>query len=255
MQQQELEIESTNAMSMTSDLHSSLHLCFPDDQRFQNLYTSISSSQNSTNPPTSLSLPTPAVLSQSPSSLSDDAFLSQTPSSLSDDAGFGISLSSTDRRLYLTRFMPQYRELVERYDLCFSHLQEAFQEIDALRLEIISLRKVNIDLITLLDYIHSAKSFADPHSFVNDFRDLSVADIDSSSPTSVLRCDQIPPQQQPNRISLPKSISIRSKGYLNTSNISNFISRNHIPSSIDILGTVSLHRIYYSAVYVHFDPH
>lgn len=230
-------------MSMTSDLHSSLHHCFPDDESFQDLYTSISSPlRNSTIPPTATnrSFPTPA-------------FLSQTPSSFSEDDGFKISLSSTDRRLYLTHFKLQYRELEERYDLCLSHLKEALREIDVLHLEIVSLRKANTDLTTYLNSIQSAKSFVDPDSFVNDFRHLSVTDIDSSSPTSVLRCDQISPQQQKNRISLPKSISIRSKVYINASNISNLISHNQVPNSIDILGTVSLQQINYSAVYVHFD--
>ncbi|KAA8532635.1 hypothetical protein F0562_032549 [Nyssa sinensis] len=70
-----------------------------------------------------------------------------------------------------SRINMEHQELIDRHNLCLSHLREAEKEAEALRQENVNLRMANVDLHERL-------------------------------------------QSLVNRVSLPKSISVRSKGYL-----------------------------------------
>ncbi|XP_072994348.1 zinc finger CCCH domain-containing protein 9-like isoform X2 [Typha latifolia] len=162
-------------------------------------YTSIFS--NPEGAPSPLThFPVPSSLSLSPSSASFDG----------DD-----DLAATDNRLYLARLTLQYQEIADRYELCLSHLHEAAEEAEALRHENVKLRIANGELTKRLAFlsvnqnsrIPSSAISAAANSLAEEFRRLGIGEPTAEmSPTSVL--------EEEKRVSLPKSISIRSSGYL-----------------------------------------
>ncbi|KAM0933250.1 putative transcription factor C3H family [Dioscorea sansibarensis] len=131
---------------------------------------------------------------------------SLTPSSISfeDETEDHHDAAITDSQLYLARLTLQYRQLADRYDLCLSHLQDAADELEALRQENAELRISKNDLAKRLSEIRNGRAIVD------EFRRLRLAE-EGTSPTSVLGGSF---SHSEKRVTLPKSISIRSSGFL-----------------------------------------
>lgn len=135
--------------------------------------------------------------------------------------------TATENRLYLARLALQYQEMTENYDLCLSHLRDAAEEVESLRRENASLRAANVELTRRLGLLagkHGGRvTTSAAAALADEFRGLSVAEPPPAeeSPTSVLAfqesvsgCQFTRTPVVEKRVSLPKSISIRSNGYL-----------------------------------------
>ncbi|XP_021896285.1 zinc finger CCCH domain-containing protein 15 [Carica papaya] len=129
--------------------------------------------------------------------------------------------------------MQQHQDMVNRHALSLSRLSEAEKEAESLRLENARLRSVNRELNKQLSilirasvqnhFISSSDFESTPFDVLNGFRSLSICggddqehaasweDVCDESPTSVIE------RVDGERTSLPKSISIRSNGYLKMS--------------------------------------
>ncbi|XP_057961325.1 zinc finger CCCH domain-containing protein 15 [Malania oleifera] len=130
-----------------------------------------------------------------------------------------------------SRLILEHQDLVDRHNLCLAHLHETAKEAEALRRENTNLRLANRDLnkrLSLLIQTSLQKRFVPSDyssmSVVNGFRRLCIGDSPSSSsraweeandesPTSVIESDRIE-RMDVERVALPKSISVRSSGYL-----------------------------------------
>ncbi|XP_077221527.1 zinc finger CCCH domain-containing protein 14-like [Tasmannia lanceolata] len=160
-------------------------------------------------------------------SLPNSESISQTPPSFYNNDENG---KATENRLYLARINLQYQKMAERYGICLTHLRKTDQEAEALRKENTKLRIANGDLNKRLSLLslsgkqsslqsHVSSSSFPPLSVMNNFRSSGAGQIDQylseSSPTSVLGFQENRLERQNgNRITLPKSISIRSSGFL-----------------------------------------
>ncbi|XP_004151447.1 zinc finger CCCH domain-containing protein 15 isoform X1 [Cucumis sativus] len=150
----------------------------------------------------------------------------------STHADSSISASkSINNHFYQTRVVQDHQEMVNRHSLCLTQLREATEEADALRQENIHLRSINHELskhLSLLIQASVQKQYgssdqAPPFNFAEGFRGLSLAekgasssaweDISDESPTSVMEGGRVEGVEV-ERFSLPKSISVRSNGYL-----------------------------------------
>ncbi|XP_010279391.1 PREDICTED: zinc finger CCCH domain-containing protein 15 [Nelumbo nucifera] len=170
----------------------------------------------------------------SETSLSNSVSLSPSGCSCDGDTSNAIT---TENRLYLVGLTLEYQQLVNRYGLCLKNLQETANEVEALRQENAKLRMANKDLTMRLSILTQAslqsltqaslQNLCNPSSLpslsmIDEFRRLCVGDnlrnssvsgeISDSSPTSVIGSNQF--ESSTNRVSLPKSISVRSSGYL-----------------------------------------
>ncbi|KAF9591861.1 hypothetical protein IFM89_008907, partial [Coptis chinensis] len=182
----------------------------------------------------------------------DSSSLSFTPSPCSCTDESSNNVSATENRLHLARLTLDYEQLVNRYGLCLNHLQEAVKEAENLSQENSNLRNANKDLMKRLTvlaqvsfrnrYLSSGVGFPSL-SIVNDFRNLCIGGSGDnggrynggnhvigvdvvSSPTSVIIDDEKKIRfdekkssgsnvgEGGERVALPKSISIRSSGYL-----------------------------------------
>ncbi|KAF8378661.1 hypothetical protein HHK36_030010 [Tetracentron sinense] len=192
--------------------------------------------------------------------------VSLTPSASSCDEDNNNNANATENRLYLARLILEYHELVDRYSLCLTHLQETAKETEALRQENANLRMANKDLIKRFSLLtqasihYSSISAGYPSlSIVDDFRRLCIGDnfrnsrvpedISVCSPTSVIGSNRFE-RMDPGRVSLPKSISIRSSGYLKMNQAggsngcpSRSTNRLRVPSPV-IGGTASILKIW-----------
>lgn len=157
-----------------------------------------------------------------------------TKSSLSvspySDSGFSDSSSTViSNHLNHSRSVQEHQEIVNRHSLCLTHLHEATVEAEALRRENTHLRAVNYELNKYLSlFIRLGSPSADytaPFGLPDAFRGLSIGDEGSSawddvadgSPTSVIESGRVQNVEvERKRFSLPKSISVRSSGYLKT---------------------------------------
>ncbi|XP_078153386.1 zinc finger CCCH domain-containing protein 9-like isoform X2 [Carex rostrata] len=141
--------------------------------------------------------------------------LSLSPSPVSTNGG--DDPAATENRLYLARLALQYQEIADRYERCLSHLQEASEEAETLRHENARLRMANGDLTSRL----AMASNKQVSLLANDFNrmGLGAEAVPETSPTSVLPLQPLNENQllrhaAERRAVLPKSISIRSSGYL-----------------------------------------
>ncbi|KAG9448997.1 hypothetical protein H6P81_008962 [Aristolochia fimbriata] len=151
--------------------------------------------------------------------------LSFTPSSCYSDDENELS---TESRLYLARVTLEYHQMAEKYSICLAHLQEAAEENELLRKENARLRLANGDLSKRLNLFTSSGSSVDysPASLINGFGSLNIAgaghnrrsyingELSETSPTSVFGFQEEGFARTPERCTLPKSISIRSSGFL-----------------------------------------
>lgn len=154
--------------------------------------------------------------------------LSLTPSTHSSFSG-DDDATVTEQRLNQACLVLECQELRDRFELCRAHLQEIAKQVEFLRRENAELRSANTELVKLLSSQTTFQSFllssAHPNrSFMDDFGRLNIGrgapeshgseEVSNISPTSVMENNRF--QRRPNRerISLPKSISVRSSGYL-----------------------------------------
>jgi butyrate response factor 1 len=143
----------------------------------------------------------PSLGFSSPSPLATSVSLSPTSSaSLVDDAdyGSGAIADATGHRLQLARLALQYQEVVDRYELCLSHLAEVADEAAVLRRENAELRVSNGDLarrVAMLGGKPTAAAIADE---IRRFR--GIGEHKERAPEKMA--------------ALPKSISVRSNDYL-----------------------------------------
>ncbi|KDP35010.1 hypothetical protein JCGZ_09298 [Jatropha curcas] len=128
-----------------------------------------------------------------------------------------------------SRFVMQHQDLINRIALCLTRLREAAREVESLRLENTALRSVNSELNNHLSLLIQASVQehclpsdynTTPLEVFNDFRNLRFTGGDEGeelredeSPTSVM---EVQPADTSERTTLPKSISVRSNGYLKT---------------------------------------
>ncbi|KAL6186532.1 hypothetical protein ACLB2K_042652 [Fragaria x ananassa] len=139
-------------------------------------------------------------------------------------------------KLYQSLLVQNRQEMVNRHSLCLKRLHEAAEEADALHRENSHLRNVNVELNKQLSLIHasiqkeieaSSSSVASrprsPFGIVNGIRGLSIdgksstheeEDLSDHSPTSDVMDNEEAENVNVERIALPKSISVRSSGYL-----------------------------------------
>ncbi|MCL7050518.1 hypothetical protein MKW94_026179 [Papaver nudicaule] len=197
------------------------------------------SSQNSSNhPPKSL--------------LCNSVYLTPPSSSSSTSHEEKYQISKEDR-LYLTRVILLYDQLMDQYGLCYSYLKDSSERNDILSQENAALRLINKDLQNQLNlltesFVNLQKNQIFPSlPIIKDFSTLSIGDHKNgigtgtanggptstknnnrvapsreapvTSPTSVFGnngkgFDEKPVKVQLDRVSLPKSISIRSSAYL-----------------------------------------
>lgn len=163
-----------------------------DDQREDFAAINFPSPSDSYFPPNSY-LPSSLSLSPSPSSSS--------PSSASTDL-------TTDRRLHQARLILEYQQLCEHYDFCVARLRVLTTELDSLRRENVDLRVANTELLKLLGL--SSRAAMCSHLHHPD----RTPDLSAQNRTEPSRFERINVNR---RNSLPKSISVRSKGYLKAS--------------------------------------
>lgn len=155
--------------------------------------------------------------------------VSFTPSDCSYDEE-NNNVVATENRLQQARYVLEYQELYDQYTLCIAHLQESTKEVELLRQENANLRFANKELLKRLNLLSQATiqnsllpSGYPPLSLVNDFHCLSIGgsvndsqvkeEISDISPTSVIGSNQFETSSV-ERVTLPKSISVRSSGYL-----------------------------------------
>ncbi|KAF6145872.1 hypothetical protein GIB67_028867 [Kingdonia uniflora] len=158
--------------------------------------------------------------------------VSLTPYSYNDE---NAEIAIEDR-LYLTRLTLEYQQLIDRYGLCLTQFQESANESEILRRENLKLRMTIIELnkrLTLQNrYISSG--FSNVSSLTDGFNGLCIGggggdngiggfsgEISVTSPTSVIGSNNISSSSNryekrsvDQRVTLPKSISVRSNGYL-----------------------------------------
>lgn len=106
--------------------------------------------------------------------------------------------AAADRRLRLARLALQYQEVVARFELCLTYLADASNETAALRRENDELRLANDDLARRIKLVGS--------KLADEFSGLRLAEDRAAPPA--------PPTPMPPAPALPKSISVRSPGYL-----------------------------------------
>lgn len=157
-----------------------------------------------------------------------------TKSSLSvspySDSDFSDSSSTiVSNLLYHSRSVQEHQEIVNRHSLCLTHLHEATIEAEALRRENTHLRAMNCELnkyLSLFIQLGSPSAeYTAPFGLLDAFRGLSIEDkrsaawddVADGSPTSVIESGRVQNVDvERKRFSLPKSISVRSSGYLKT---------------------------------------
>ncbi|CAA0320049.1 unnamed protein product [Arabidopsis thaliana] len=131
----------------------------------------------------------------SPESLSPSPPSSSSPPSRVD--------TTTEHRLLQAKLILEYDELNEHYELCLNRLQSLMTELDSLRHENDSLRFENSDLLKLIRISTSSSSSVSPPAPIHN-RQFRHQISDSRSAK----------RNNQERNSLPKTISVRSQGYL-----------------------------------------
>ncbi|KAG8475444.1 hypothetical protein CXB51_032201 [Gossypium anomalum] len=149
---------------------------------------------------------------QSKDHQSDGVFSSSTTSS-------STSAASVFALYHPRILMQQHQDMINRHNLCLTRLREAAKEAEALRQENTSLRSANRDLNKQLSALIQASVQNHFHHLITIPRRLSCGgggevDVSDESPTSVMEGGAVDVE----RVMLPKSISVRSNGYLKMMN-------------------------------------
>ncbi|KAL9665592.1 hypothetical protein QQ045_021013 [Rhodiola kirilowii] len=168
-------------------------------------------------------------LSPSDSSTTTNSNSSQSPSEEK-------TMAAATTKQALSFIVQNHQDLVNRHNMCLNHLREATREAEALRRENASLRILNRDLNDRLSLM--IQSTLPPRSLSPNFQDISLMQgfgglcigdnaagrdgfVESPSPTSVMENNNVMEMPiEPVRVALPKSISVRSDGYLKSNPVS-----------------------------------
>ncbi|XP_057784174.1 zinc finger CCCH domain-containing protein 14 [Salvia miltiorrhiza] len=153
----------------------------------------------------------------SDASLYSSLFQKYTTDAASFDGG------DAERRCHDSSSILEYQQLYNRYTLCISRLRDSIEEVDALRRDNESLRVSNADLSRRVALLFSRERL------LSEFNRLGVASPTAAAPVSVPVPVHVPAPQplaecnrferrNPEKTVLPKSISVRSKGYLKMMN-------------------------------------
>ncbi|KAJ9173036.1 hypothetical protein P3X46_016212 [Hevea brasiliensis] len=172
-----------------------------------------------------------SIFPPKPSPLPSSLAFSLTPSTASPSSAATTDDFDTEHRLHQARLILEYQELCDHYELSLSRLQAFTEEIELLRQENADLRLTNNELVRLLSL-------------------SSQAAIQSRFSS----CEMVEPnrfERNTERVLLPKSISVRSSGYLkmNRDGASNggqssTSTRPRVPNHLDkiVSGSVQ-HRV------------
>lgn len=150
---------------------------------FTSLYHSI--------PPQKSPFPCSSISPSASSSSSNDFQLLLDP--IPDDI-------ATERHLNQARLILEYHQICQHYDLCLDQLQILCRDLEALRIENADLRLTNSELVQLVISLSSQKSMK------QNLRNEQISNLNKQSSwknTTKMECS-----------SLPKSMSVRSSGYL-----------------------------------------
>ncbi|XP_009356203.2 zinc finger CCCH domain-containing protein 15-like [Pyrus x bretschneideri] len=149
-----------------------------------------------------------------------------------EESDHDSSSAHRHRQLYHSILVQDHQEMVNRHSRCLKHLQETSEEADALRRENVHLRSLNLELnkhLSLLIHASVQKKFGSPSSMrtttpfgiVSGLGDMRTddkraeQDVSDESPTSVIESEGGDAENiDAERFSLPKSISVRSNGYV-----------------------------------------
>ncbi|XP_050120266.1 zinc finger CCCH domain-containing protein 15-like [Malus sylvestris] len=149
-----------------------------------------------------------------------------------EESDHDSSSAHRHRQLYHSILVQDHQEMVNRHSRCLKRLQETSEEADALRRENVHLRSLNLELnkqLSLLIHASVQKQFGSPSSvqtttpfgIVSGLRDMRIddkraeRDVSNKSPTSVIESEGGDAENiDVERFSLPKSISVRSNGYV-----------------------------------------
>ncbi|KAL8549868.1 hypothetical protein ACS0TY_008638 [Phlomoides rotata] len=123
-----------------------------------------------------------------------------------------------DRRIQDASCVLEYQQLYNRYKLCFAQLQDLVEELDTLRRENESLRLSNADLS------HRVSVLFTRDRLLTDLNRLNIASPPAAAPRAAHLTATQPlaelnrvDRKSTERVTLPKSISVRTSGYLKTS--------------------------------------
>ncbi|XP_065880294.1 zinc finger CCCH domain-containing protein 14-like isoform X2 [Euphorbia lathyris] len=179
--------------STPSSISPSLDLSPPADHHTEQFASSFTSLYHSIFPPKSSSSPDSFSFSFTPSTSSPSS------AALTDDFDTEHRLNQvrldTDHRLNQARLVLEFQELTDYYELSLARLQSLTKEIELLRQENVDLRLANSKLLKLLNiYSHAAI----PRRF-NSHEIVEPNRIE---------------KRNPEKVTVPKSISVRSSGYL-----------------------------------------
>ncbi|XP_057809272.1 zinc finger CCCH domain-containing protein 14-like [Salvia miltiorrhiza] len=157
--------------------------------------------------------PTSPTYVNSDASFYSSLFQNYSSNSASDTASFDGS--DTDRRLQDASCVMEYQQLYNRYTLCLAQLHDSIEEADALRRDNESLRLSNADLSHRIALLFSRDRL------LSDFNRLNVASPSVAVPraahltaTQPLAEHNRVERRNTERVTLPKSISVRTSGYL-----------------------------------------
>ncbi|KAG8373758.1 hypothetical protein BUALT_Bualt11G0058400 [Buddleja alternifolia] len=175
--------------------------------------------------------PTSPTYVNSNASFYSSLFQSYYSNSPSDSASFDGG--DTDRRLHDSSCILEYQQLYNRYKLCLVQLHDSIEEVDALRRENETLRLSNADLS------HRAALLFSRHCLLSDFNRLSVAASPSAAAPRAAHVTAPAPKpfaehnrverRSTERVSLPKSIAVRSSGYLKMNSTGDGDTASHKP--------------------------
>ncbi|XP_031379157.1 zinc finger CCCH domain-containing protein 14-like isoform X2 [Punica granatum] len=183
-----------------------------DAQKKQQFSTNFTALYRSIFPPKFSSPSDTTTSSPPPRSSASSSDLNQYASGKSS-----ATKSDADHRLEQARLVVDYENLCDRYSICRSELQDLTNEISALRRENASLRVTNKELAKLLSLSVSSQSTMHDCfrrlNLVESGSDFSGDEQSTYSPTSVVEQSRFE-RTDPERVWLPKSISVRSSSYL-----------------------------------------
>ncbi|KDP33020.1 hypothetical protein JCGZ_13051 [Jatropha curcas] len=180
----------------------------PSDNRTQQFASTFTTLYHSIFPPKPSPLPSSLSFSITPSTSS--------PSSAATTDDFDI-----EHQLHQARLILEYQELCDHYELSLDRLQALTTEIESLRQENTNLRLANNDLVKLL----SLSSQAAIQSRFNSREMVEPSRFE---------------RRNGERVTLPKSISVRSSGYLKLNRADN--ASNGDQSSTSTRSRVASHH-------------
>lgn len=192
--------------------HSPSAIHFDDEQKKQQFSTNFTALYRSIFPPKSPPSNTTTTTSPFPRSSASSTEVYQNASSNSS-----TTTSDTDRPLELARLglAMEYENLRGRFNICRAQVQDLTNEINFLRRENASLRITKTELVKLLSLSSQTTLHDCFHrlNLIDSGTDIGGDELSSYSPTSVVEESRFE-RAEPERVWLPRSISVRSSTYL-----------------------------------------